>query len=457
MRAWRKNSNHGRNLVERSLAYLAAAKNGLAEDELLDILSHDIEVYRSFLEKMRHVPGDLARAVIAYLGEKNCAKYKVCDTSSAEAWYETIIKPDAKEFQKFLEYLSQMPDSPRLPVVLWSRMYFDLKPYLLQRDADGSLLFNYYHRLFGEVATTDYLQSEQGISRHLDLARYFHQSPIRITREGRRTLNKRKMAELLHHQTLAKTWADLEHNLTDILFIEGMFEAGLGTELRDEYNLLRQMGLFPCETGQPREIIVTACEDGGRFGMLCPHCLGISRISPTAVGEMTDCPQCGEKIKLSDTWRSLPWKEQPSKRRYQENAQEKSTPFTQDLVEFAAFVEAEAGHLSSFPTMTLQQAINQPDLSTPAQKARAYIGTGKCEFAWCEHLNKPQSLHTNLPGMPEGIHFSPDGKTWLRLDRGDVVLYQAGSNEIANRFHTGDRPITAVCFSADSEYILARL
>ena len=42
-------SNHGDMLVSRSLGYLAAAKNGLSEDELLDVLSRDIEVYRVVL------------------------------------------------------------------------------------------------------------------------------------------------------------------------------------------------------------------------------------------------------------------------------------------------------------------------------------------------------------------------------------------------------------------------
>ncbi|MCJ7680902.1 MAG: hypothetical protein MUP70_09280 [Candidatus Aminicenantes bacterium] len=64
---------HGEMMVSRSLGYIAAAKNGLSEDELLDILSGDEDVFRDFERRAHHT-----------LPEK------------------------------------------RLPVVIWSRLYFDL-------------------------------------------------------------------------------------------------------------------------------------------------------------------------------------------------------------------------------------------------------------------------------------------------------------------------------------------
>ena len=74
---------HGPMLVARSLGFLAAAKNGLTEDELLDVLSTDAEV--------------------------------------------------------LAEFRRRSPKSPiidRLPPVVWSRLYFDLEPYA-QRARGG--------------------------------------------------------------------------------------------------------------------------------------------------------------------------------------------------------------------------------------------------------------------------------------------------------------------------------
>ena len=61
---------HGQMLVSRSMMYLAAAKNGLSEDELLDVLSSDIEVYRWFLTTIYHIPEDLIAAIIRFLGSE---------------------------------------------------------------------------------------------------------------------------------------------------------------------------------------------------------------------------------------------------------------------------------------------------------------------------------------------------------------------------------------------------
>ena len=64
-------SNHGEMLVSRSLGYLAAAKNGLSEDELLDVLSLDKEMLADFQRRSPKSPkvrppagGDLVAVVL---------------------------------------------------------------------------------------------------------------------------------------------------------------------------------------------------------------------------------------------------------------------------------------------------------------------------------------------------------------------------------------------------------
>jgi hypothetical protein len=93
-----REENHGATLVSRALACLGAARNGLAEDEIVDLLSADGEVMADFLRRS--------------------------------------------------------PESPkveRLPVVVWSRLYADLEPYLTERRADGTALMAFYHRQLGQV------------------------------------------------------------------------------------------------------------------------------------------------------------------------------------------------------------------------------------------------------------------------------------------------------------------
>lgn len=70
-------SHHGNILVSHSLSYLATSRHGLSEDEIIDVLSRDNDVLDDFIKRSFHAP------------------------------------PEEK-----------------LPVVLWSRLYFDLEPYL---------------------------------------------------------------------------------------------------------------------------------------------------------------------------------------------------------------------------------------------------------------------------------------------------------------------------------------
>lgn len=84
-------TNHGPKIVSWSLGYLAASRYGLAEDELIDLISHDdSEVFKEFKRR-------------AFSVEHNIQQ---------------------------------------LPVILWSRLYFDLEPYLMERNVHGVTFIN---------------------------------------------------------------------------------------------------------------------------------------------------------------------------------------------------------------------------------------------------------------------------------------------------------------------------
>ena len=116
----RADANHGEALVSRGLGCLAASKHGLSEDEIIDVLSLDEDVRTDFMARARHTP------------------------------------PEA-----------------RLPVIVWSRLYFDLEPYLTERVADGTSLLTFYHRQLREAAEAEFLAGPSKPMRHAQLAAYF--------------------------------------------------------------------------------------------------------------------------------------------------------------------------------------------------------------------------------------------------------------------------------------------
>ena len=175
-------ANHGKIMVSRSLGYLAAAKNGLSEDELLDILSFDKEVLQNFIQRAYHEPPE-----------------------------------------------------KRLPVVVWSRLYFDLEPYLTERTADGTILMTFYHRQFAEVVAEEFLAVKVKRKRHERLARYFDSQPLWIEKDGKKTTNLRKVSELPYQQTYGKLWDEIEQTLCDLHFIEAKCAAGMTYDLIEDY------------------------------------------------------------------------------------------------------------------------------------------------------------------------------------------------------------------------------
>jgi hypothetical protein len=188
--------NHGHTLVSRALGYIAAGKNGLTEDELLDILSTDKEVMADFYNR----------------------------------------SPESSRVD-------------RIPVVIWSRLFADIEPYMTRRRADGTVVMDFYHRQVGEAIQERYLASyEAHVKAHLHLAEYFHgldywaeSLEAQRARAKRlpptpRPVNVRKVVELPYHRLeVAKLagkddpkspyWDAVADLLTDWQFLEAKAEA----------------------------------------------------------------------------------------------------------------------------------------------------------------------------------------------------------------------------------------
>lgn len=105
---------HGRILVFHALAYITAAKSGLSESELEDLISLDDKVLDDV-------------------------------------------------------YQYHLPPVRRIPPLLWTRIRNDLPNYLSEREADGVNVMNWYHRQFRDTARERYFKN-------LNMAHYFHSS-----------------------------------------------------------------------------------------------------------------------------------------------------------------------------------------------------------------------------------------------------------------------------------------
>src|SRR5262249_35451420 len=125
--------HHGPMLVRHALACLAAARQGLSERELLDVLSRDGGVLGDF-----HAASPTERSKAVEDGLK------------------------------------------RLPPIYWSRLYFDLAHYLSERQADATTVLAFYHRQVAEAADRLYLAGDARRRTHQLLASYFAGQPHQL-------------------------------------------------------------------------------------------------------------------------------------------------------------------------------------------------------------------------------------------------------------------------------------
>jgi WD40 repeat protein len=114
-------ANHSPLLVERAVGYLAAARHGLTEEELLAVLSSDEEFFQSFKARTEDVGQSLATEV------------------------------------------------DELPVAVWARLYCDLQPYLVETRLDDLRLLKFFHGRIQQRALAAFTNQEK----HRRLADFF--------------------------------------------------------------------------------------------------------------------------------------------------------------------------------------------------------------------------------------------------------------------------------------------
>lgn len=254
--------NHGHQLVERTLGYLAASRYGLAEDELVAVVSADDDVMAEFRDRS-----------------------------------------------------PRSPKVQQLPVVVWSRLYFDLEPYLAEHAADGGTLLTFYHRVLGEAAARCYLAPEDGPARHSCLADYFKGQADPV---GDRTWtgnSVRGLSELPFHLAGANRADELYQTLTDYRFLQHKIaEVGVAEQAGPDgapvqsyggvYALQNdfELSLAEIDGGAKRRgpPILTAADLGEGPAVSCPWCRKRSLLKQEWRGEQISCPRCAAPLRVNE-------------------------------------------------------------------------------------------------------------------------------------------------------------
>lgn len=189
---------HGSELVSKVLMFLAASKNGLTEDELLDLLIMDND-YMQFLQKHHKI----------------------------------LVR--------------------KLPVALWARLYMDLEPYLLTRMADGTEVYDFSHQAFKNSVSERYFSSPENISGIRNtMISYYSEQKWNTGKCGTssygRLVNSRKTSEIVFQLQNIKDINALNLCLCDLRFIEAKCSAQGIDELLGDFSYLAS---FQDELSEP--------------------------------------------------------------------------------------------------------------------------------------------------------------------------------------------------------------
>jgi hypothetical protein len=318
-------SKHGEMLVSHALGYLAASRYGLSEDELVDLLSRELQVYEWFFRQTYHLPSDLLQLAAEHL-RKHPELLKDIPASSPQdaerlalGWLKQNRTPP-ELVVNFLREVLLRPDGPRLPIVIWSRLSFDLAPYLTERMVDGSSLLYFYHRELGDVSKAKFLAGDNAKPYHNKLADYFK---FKADPKGDQTWTGKSihgLSELPYHLTYAERYKDFFETLTDFKFMEHKAEE-VGIIKHEDENgriLITSDGVHQLEqdferaqeaapggggasASQRAPLIITAHLTTAGLNIYCPVCNKTSPIEEKMRNTVVTCPHegCNAPLKIN--------------------------------------------------------------------------------------------------------------------------------------------------------------
>jgi tetratricopeptide (TPR) repeat protein len=159
---------HSKDFVQNVVSYLLNARYlGLTENEILEILVFDKEYWnKSFLTQTHPL------------------------------------------------HRNELKNASKIPIVVWSRLYFDLEPYLAERDANGYPVISFFHRQFISTLEERYLSNPDiQVVYHKKLANYFENNSI----------ENRKVLEMPWQLMQSKQWERLSDTICDKQFFNTLY------------------------------------------------------------------------------------------------------------------------------------------------------------------------------------------------------------------------------------------
>jgi GTPase SAR1 family protein len=121
----------------------------------------------------------------------------------------------------------------RLPVIVWSRLFLDMEPYLTEKDADGVSIISFYHRKFNENSRKRFLKDAKKY--HTILADYFEEEPLYLD-EQNKIPNVRKVVELPYQEIMAEQWEDaVDKTLSNFSFLMAKAKAWMVDGILEDY------------------------------------------------------------------------------------------------------------------------------------------------------------------------------------------------------------------------------
>ena len=243
-----REDNHGETLVSHVLGYLAASRYGLAEDELLDMLSRDPQLYAWFLRGVFHIPQDILSAAREYLRAQGQIVperdgLSIHDEEAATRRWLDDARAGGQELDRFLTEVLSSPLGPRLPVVIWSRLYYDLQPFLSSTQAEGSALLGFFHRELGEVAAEQYLSGGRQVPYHVKMADYFRAKSDPSGAEIWDGNAPRGLSELPFHLTKGARGDEVRDILSSLNFLQAKIDSLGPQALIDDYDRVQRASL----------------------------------------------------------------------------------------------------------------------------------------------------------------------------------------------------------------------
>lgn len=386
---------HGLPLVTKVCGYLLSGKyQGLTENELLDLLVSDAEYWPHFLE--------------------NC-------------------HPDHRQ---------EVAELKRLPIVIWSRLFLDLEPYLTNRNADGLPTISFYHRKFMEYAVAQYLK--EPLSYHGALADYFEKAPLYLDEKETRP-NVRKVVEQPYQETKGQLWDAVTETLCDLQFIQAKAAVMLTFDMNNDFRTVLQY--IP-------DNIFRFQKEEARQHRLAKYVNDLNLYAQGAIS----------KLEIPQSWDFF-----NDESNYLDAIDKTSNyPRIEKLKDFESFLGQEAGnlhkHSNQLAGFAMQQAWNYSETGPVGDLAdkkqpniyKKLLLRNRCTRPpWNPHPQKSKILRRHTKSV-ESIAMTPDGKTAISCGEDNVcIVWDLNSGKEVHYLKGHTRTVNSVAITPDGKKALS--